>query len=145
MPRSWVRVPPPASDARTVPQRVSSPYADDLVANVGDYTSPRSFTLAAAPVAKRTTSVTVRVTKTARQVKVNGSVSPYSTGQVTVQLFRKKSGIFRLVATKRPSLGSFSVYKTAFARPKPGACKVVSRYGGDATHMGSTRSVKFRC
>jgi hypothetical protein len=119
--------------------------ADDLVANVGDYTGARTFTLAGAPLAKTVTSITARATKTARKVKVSGSVSPYATGHVTVKLYRMRAGSFRWLATRSPSLSGFSTYTTAFARPSAGTCKVVSRYAGDSSHAGSRRSAKFRC
>jgi hypothetical protein len=119
--------------------------ADDLVANVGDYTAPRTFTVTAAPVSRTSTSITLGVVKTAKKVKVSGSVSPYVTGQVTVRLFRKRSGAFRLVTTKHPTLGSFSTYNTSFARPRSGTCKAVARYDGDSRHLPSQRAVKFGC
>jgi hypothetical protein len=119
--------------------------ADDLVANVGDYTGARSFTLSGAPPTKTATSVSARVTKTAGQVKVTGAVFPNATGSVTVKLYRKKNGLFRWRATRHPSLSAFSTYKASFVRLRAGACKVISSYGGDSTHAASKRAVSFRC
>jgi hypothetical protein len=122
--------------------------ADDIVANVGDYTATQSFTLPPRSVttARTATTTTAMVSKTVRAVKVRGSVFPRHTGsRVSVTLLRKRNGAFRTLAVKRPTIGSAGGYATSFARPRPGYCRVVSRFGGDADHLPSKKTVAFRC
>lgn len=117
--------------------------ADDIVANVGDFTLPRTFSL---PVRKASTGITAAVTKTRARVKVSGSVFPAHPGKrVVVSLFRKRNGVFVQLAVKRPSLSTTSAYVTRFARPRRGACKIRARFPGDTDHLASARTVSFRC
>jgi large repetitive protein len=119
--------------------------ADDLVANVGDYTGARTFTLTSAPVTRQATTVTLQVTKTSSKLKAGGGVTPSAGGQVTVKLYRKSGGVFHLLSTKSPMLTALSTYNTSFARPGSGKCKIVSRYEGDAAHAASRRALTFGC
>jgi hypothetical protein len=127
--------------------------ADDIVANVGDFTAARSFTLPARvaptppPPARRMASrITASVTKTARAVKVRGTVSPRHAGKkVTVKLFRKRNARFVRVAWKTVTLTRLSGYTARFARPRRGYCKATARFLGDADHLPSVRTVSFRC
>ena len=121
--------------------------ADDSFANIGDYTATRSFVLAALGVATKTaTTTTASVTRTSGAVRVRGAVSPSHPGKrVIVTLFRKRNGVFARVATKQPLLSASSVYTATFMRPRPGACRVTSRFPGDADHRASARSISFRC
>ena len=119
--------------------------ADDEFLNVGDYTAAHSFTLPASTT-KMASRITASVTRTATRVKVSGYVFPaHPAKTVSVTLYRKRSGVFRAITTKRPTLSSLSRYATAFSRPRPGSCKVVARFGGDADHTASATSVSFRC
>lgn len=114
--------------------------------NLGDFTAPQSFTLAAASAGRLATRITATVSKTRRAVKVRGSLSPNHRGKrVVVTLYRKRGGAFRAIATKRPRLSATSGYATKFARPRRGKCKVTARFRGDADSRPSRRSVKFRC
>jgi hypothetical protein len=121
--------------------------ADDPFANIGDYTATRSFVLAAPGVATKTaTTTTASVTRTRVAVRVRGAVSPSHPGnRVLVTLFRKRNGAFAKVGAKWSRLGSASGYTATFRRPRPGACRVTSRFPGDADHRASARSVTFRC
>jgi hypothetical protein len=120
--------------------------ADDVVANVGDYTAAHSFTLPVGTVTKKATSITVSVTKTTGSIKVRGKVSPARPGKrVVVTLYRKRAGVFRKITVKRPFLSSLSGYSTSFSRPRPGSCRVTARYPGDPAYKASSRSVTFRC
>lgn len=119
--------------------------ADDLVANVGDFTGPRTFTVSGTPVTRTATTIMLQVTKKASKLKAGGGVAPRATGQVTVKLYRKRGGSFHLLSTKNPMLSALSTYTTAFARPGSGTCKVVSRYAGDAAHTASRRALTFGC
>lgn len=133
----------PYSTGGTYYWRVAA--ADDEFLNVGDYTAARAFTLPAT-VSKTASRITASVTKTARLVKVSGYVFPaHPAKRVTVTLYRKRSGVFRALSTKRPLLNSLSRYATSFSRPRRGACKVTARFGGDADHRASAKSVSFRC
>ena len=124
--------------------------ADDIIANVGDYTAARSFTLPARgttpPTTRTATTLTGKVTKTRTRIKVNGALSPSLPGKtIAVTLYRKRSGVYRAIATKRPVLTSLSRYATSFARPRPGYCRVTARFAGDTTHKASAKTVNFRC
>jgi hypothetical protein len=121
--------------------------ADDPFANIGDYTAARSFVLPSLTAVLRAgTTTTASLTKTRAAARVRGRVTPAHPGKrVVVKLFRKRSGAFRLVATKRPTLSATSRYSTSFKRPRPGTCRVTARFAGDADHRASARSVTFRC
>jgi hypothetical protein len=121
--------------------------ADDLFANTGDYTATRSFVLPPLDRAIRTaTTTTASVTKTKASIYVRGMVSPTHAGKrVTVTLFRKRNGAFATISTKRPLLSAGSGYAARFTRPRSGACRVVSRFLGDADHRASARSISFSC
>ena len=121
--------------------------ADDPFANVGDYTAARSFVLPSLTTVLRAGSTTTAsLTKTRAAVRVRGRVTPaHPRKRVVVKLFRKRSGAFRLVATKRPILSATSRYSTSFKRLRPGTCRVTARFGGDADHRPSARSLTFRC
>jgi hypothetical protein len=121
--------------------------ADDVALNVGDFTATRSFTLAPfGSATKASSSISAHVTKTAAKIKVSGSVFPAHPGkQVSVSLYKKQHGSFVKLKTKRPTLSSASAYATRFERPSSGACKVRALFPGDADHLASSKTVKFRC
>jgi hypothetical protein len=121
--------------------------ADDAVLNPGDFTAPGSFTLPPATAAtKLATRITASVKKTARRVKVSGKVLPAHPGRrVVVTLAKKRNGAFVRLALKRPLIGSAGGYATSFARPRPGTCRITSRFPGDADHLASRKAVVFRC
>jgi hypothetical protein len=86
------------------------------------------------------------VRKTSSRIKATGSVSPAHPGKtVSVTLYRKRSGVFVKLRTKHPTLTAASAYSASFARPNSGACKTRSVFGGDADHLASSKTVKFRC
>jgi hypothetical protein len=122
--------------------------ADDVVANAGDFTATRSFTLpgfGTTPTkASSTTSALVR--KTSTRIRVTGSVYPAHPGKVvSVTLYKKRSGVYVKLRTKRPTLSASSGYSTYFARPSAGYCKTRSLFAGDVDHLASSKTVKFRC
>jgi hypothetical protein len=121
--------------------------ADDVAANVGDFTAARSFTLPAFGTAtKAPSSISALVRKTSSKIKVTGSVSPAHPGKaVSVTLYRKRGGVWVKRRTKHPTLTAASAYSASFARPSSGACKTRSVFGGDADHLASSKTVKFRC
>lgn len=121
--------------------------ADDTVANAGDFTAARSFSLPAfATTTKASTNISALVQKTSTRIKVTGSVFPQHPGkEVTVTLYKKRDGVFVKLATKQPTLSSTSAYSTKFARPSSGKCKTRSVFPGDADHLASSRTLKFSC
>jgi hypothetical protein len=121
--------------------------ADDVGANMGDFTSTRSFTLAPfGSATKASSSISALVTKTTSRVKVRGSVFPSHPGKtVSVTLYKKKSGVWTKLRTKSPTLSATSAYSTYFGRPSAGACRVRAVFGGDADHLASSKTVDFRC
>ncbi|MGH3033190.1 MAG: hypothetical protein ACRDON_01360 [Gaiellaceae bacterium] len=120
--------------------------ADDIIANVGDYTPARSFTLQAGTASRLPTTLTGTITRTTTAIRVRGSVWPNHRGKrVVVTLYRKRDGHFRALAVKRPTLSSTSRFATSFARPRPGTCKVTARFPGDVDHAPSAASKTFRC
>jgi large repetitive protein len=120
--------------------------ADSVFGNVGDYSPAQTFTLPARSITKTSSSITASVSKTRTRIKVSGSVFPSHPGKiVSVTLYRKRSGAFRALSTKRPTLNSFSRYATSFSRPKRGRCKITARFGGDVDHRASAKTVFFRC
>ena len=100
--------------------------ADDPFVNVGDYTAARSFVLPSLTTVLRTGSITTgSVTKTRAALRVRGQVLPAHPGKrVVVRLFRKRSGVFRLLVTRRPRLDATSRYAANFNRPRRGVCRV---------------------
>ena len=122
--------------------------ADDLAANAGDFTAARSFTLPAfgSIGTKTSSSISALVRKTSSRIRVTGSVFPAHPGKVvSVTLYRKRSGVYVKLSTKHPTLSAASSYSASFARPRPGYCKTKSVFGGDADHLASSKTVKFRC
>jgi hypothetical protein len=121
--------------------------ADDVASNVGDFTAARSFTLSPfGSTTKASSTISAVVRKTSSKIKVTGSVFPAHPGKtVSVTLYRRRDGVYRKVRTKHPTLTAASAYSASFARPSSGACKTRSVFGGDADHLASSKTVKFRC
>jgi hypothetical protein len=121
--------------------------ADDIATNMGDFTGTRSFTLPPfGSSTKSASNTTLVVQKSSSRVRATGTVFPAHPGsQVTVRLYKKIGGSFRVVSTKRPTLSATSAYATRFSRPSSGTCKIRSIFPGDADHLASSGSVKFRC
>jgi hypothetical protein len=127
--------------------------ADDIVANVGDFTASRSFELPPRqapnpppPPTKMASRISASVAKTARAIRIRGTVSPAHAGRkVTVTLFRKRNARFVRVASKSVALSRTSAYVAAFARPRRGACRATAKFPGDTDHLPSARTIAFRC
>jgi hypothetical protein len=94
--------------------------------------------------------------KTNARILVSGKLSPAHPGKVmAVILYRKVNGVWVRRATKRPELFgkadrngdgfSDSRFSTSFARPRPGTCRIVSKFRGDADHGPSVASKVIRC
>jgi hypothetical protein len=96
--------------------------------------------------AQMASSTTLGISKTATKVKAVGTVAPSHPGlPMVVKLFKKISGTWRRLATKRPLLNSASAYSTSFARPSPGDCKVTAKFPGDEDHSASSARKTFNC
>jgi hypothetical protein len=121
--------------------------ADDIALNVGDFTSAQSFTLPPFGTGtKAATTTSLLVQKTSSNVRATGTVFPPHAGmRVTVSLYKKRDGVFRLLATKRPTLSPSSAYAASFERPGRGTCRVRTVFPGDSDHLASSRAVKFSC
>ena len=103
----------------------------------------------------RTTAV-VKVRAAKHRVAVRGRVSPARAGKhVVVRLFRKRSGAWVRVGSKRAALAgktdsngdgfTDSRYASSFPRARSGRCKVVARYPGDKRFAPSSATKLFRC
>ena len=121
--------------------------ADDVGANVGDFTATRSFTLpGSGSTTKASSTISALVRKTSTRIRVTGSVYPAHPGKVvSVTLYKKRSGVYVKLRTKHPTLSASSAYSASFVRPSAGYCKTKSVFGGDADHLASSKTVKFRC
>jgi hypothetical protein len=108
-----------------------------------------------APAATPDPSITtLNVISKKHKTLAKGLVSPAHTGlTVNVTLYRKASGHWKLIATKHPVLGTAvdgdhdgtfsSPYKAAFKRLR-GRQRIVVQFAGDADHLASSASKKFR-
>jgi hypothetical protein len=103
----------------------------------------------------RTTAV-VKVRAAKHRVAVRGRVSPARAGKhVVVRLFRKRSGAWVRVGSKRAALSgktyvngdgfTDSGYASQLRRARSGRCKMVVRYPGDKRFSSSSATRLFRC
>ena len=102
------------------------------------------------------TTAVVKVRAAKHRVAVRGRVSPARAGKhVVVRLFRKRSGAWVRVGSKRAALAgktdsngdgfTDSRYASSFPRARSGRCKVVARYPGDKRFAPSSATKLFRC
>ena len=100
--------------------------------------------------------VTTLVRAAKHRVAVHGRVSPARAGKhVVVRLFRKRSGAWVRVGSKRASLSgktdangdgfTDSRYASSFQRGRSGRCRIVVRYPGDRRFSASTATKVFHC
>jgi Calx-beta domain len=103
---------------------------------------------------KTTAVVKVRAAKHA--VAVRGLVMPSRPGkQAIVRLYRRSSGRWVRIATRRPLLRgktdtngdgfTDSHYRSTLTRAKRGRCRIVATYPGDAKFARSLTVKRFRC
>ena len=74
---------------------------------------------------------------------------------MVVTLYRKVSGSWVRIKAKKPALfGRFdangdgfsdSRFSTSFARPRPGTCRIIAKFRGDADHGPSKATKIFTC
>ena len=94
--------------------------------------------------------------KVSGELRVRGLVSPAHPGKhVVVTLYRKVSGSWVRIKAKKPALfGRFdangdgfsdSRFSTSFARPRPGTCRIIAKFRGDADHGPSKATKIFTC
>ncbi len=104
--------------------------------------------------APEATATTLRLAKRRTKIIAKGTLTPAHTGlTMTVTLYKRKSGEWVVVATKSPVLGTAvdpdgdgtysSPYRTTFKRIR-GTQKIVARFPGDADHLSSSATVKFK-
>lgn len=94
------------------------------------------------------------VRKANGRIRIGGRLSPaHPYKLMVVTLSRKRNGVWVLVSVKRPKLSAGrtdlgtdgftdSRFLTSFARPRPGQCRLVARFPGDADH-GTSRATRF--
>ena len=92
------------------------------------------------------TTITLSFQK-GRRIKVAGAVDPVPLGaRVRVILWKKKAGQWVRVARKRPLLDDEGLYRTRFMNPaRTRRCRLRARFPGDADHLPSRRTKRFRC
>jgi large repetitive protein len=104
--------------------------------------------------APSTTSLKIR--KGRERIKASGRVAPADRGRkMVVKLLKRRNGRYIKVVTKRPTLQRGidtngdgvmeSKYSTRFNRPRSGRCRVVARFGGNASHAPSSARRTFDC
>jgi hypothetical protein len=92
------------------------------------------------------TTTTLGVKKTKRKLSAVGRMRPRVRGaKMMVTLSRIKQGAFKVLAVKRPRLTAKGSYSATFTRPKPGRCRLTATFAGDADHLSSSRTRRFRC
>jgi Calx-beta domain len=96
------------------------------------------------------------VTKAHGRIRVSGRLSPaHPNKRVVVTLSRRINGSWVKLGVKRPVLTgrsdvnhdgySDSRFVTQFNRPRPGTCRIVARFRGDASHSPSSATKRFAC
>jgi hypothetical protein len=104
----------------------------------------RNVSITCAPRAD--TTITLAVKTPRDKAKAKGSVaSNQAGGKATITLFKKKTGGFKKVGQKRPTLDAESRYKTSLDSPDARRCKVTAKWPGDVNSNPSSASEKFRC
>jgi hypothetical protein len=94
------------------------------------------------------TAITVDAARTADRlhIEATGRVAPSRAGrEVTVSLLRKQPSGFVLVKTLTETLSATSRFSAQFKRPAPATCKILVKYAGDATRLGSEGSAVLPC
>ena len=91
------------------------------------------------------TSTTVTVDKTSSDLRASGRVTQLTEGKVTVKLFRKQGGDWKLLDSKKPELTSQGKYSTKFPRPDSGDCMATTRFAGDKNYSPSSDKLTFNC
>lgn len=101
---------------------------------------------------KVTTKTSVKVKRKRKKRKpvklvVSGRVAPAQAGlPVKVTLSRKGlHGGFKVIKKRKPREDRRGRYGASFKRPKPGACKVTSKFAGSSEAAGSSASKLFSC
>ena len=99
------------------------------------------------PGGKSATKTVLQFVATRRRIKAAGRVTPPHPGsQVRVLLSKRKSGRWVKVALKLPVMTSDGDFSTLFRNPaRTRRCRLNARFPGDADHLASGRTVRFRC
>ena len=102
------------------------------------------------------TRTRLSTSKVGGRIRIRGRLSPAHPGKrMVVTLFRRRNGVWVRLAVKRPLMSGTtdlngdgftdSSFKTRFPRPRPGRCRVVARFRGDADHGPSQFTKSIRC
>ena len=99
------------------------------------------------PGTKTATKTVLQFIATRRSIKAAGRVTPPHPGsQARVLLSRRKSGRWVKVALKLPVMTSDGDFSALFRNPaRTRLCRLNARFPGDADHLASGRTVRFRC
>jgi uncharacterized repeat protein (TIGR01451 family) len=100
---------------------------------------------ASTKVNKLSTSISLKVAKTATKWTATGAVSPSESGKVTVTWFKKAGSKFKKLSSSKATLNAKSKYTASRGRQAGGSCKATATYPGDASHNPSTKTVAFAC
>lgn len=100
-----------------------------------------------------TSTTTLRVGKRDGRLIASGKVVPQVPGSVTVKLLKKRDGVFRKIGEKQAPLvektdgagDAVSSYRTGFARPGSGRCRIVVIFAGNDQVEGSRARSTFDC
>ena len=92
------------------------------------------------------TEATLGVVKGRRRVRASGAVLPVpDEPEVRAVLLRRSAGRFEALNERTLPLDAQGLYSTSFARPRPGRCRIIIRFEGDALHRASEAAATFRC
>lgn len=95
---------------------------------------------------RKVTHTSVTIAMGYAKIHASGTVEPFTAGvPVHVTLYRWSSGSWHKITTHSPALGSTGAYATAFGRPHPGSCKVISRFPGTSDLLPSNATKNFSC
>ena len=104
-------------------------------------------TVSPGPGGKSATKTVLQFIATRRRIKAAGRVTPPHPGsQVRVLLSKRMNGRWIKVALKLPVITTDGDFSTGFRNPaRTRLCRLNARFPGDADHLASGRTVRFRC
>lgn len=96
---------------------------------------------------KTATEMSLRKFKLRYRIKAVGSVTPEHPGaKVRVVLAKRKSGQWKRVARRFPTMDDYGRFVTRFKYPaKARRCRIKAVFPGDDDHLRSAKAVRFRC